>query len=279
VSATGTAFAIEQQWNEAEPVGWLQWATGDTVCVTFDAVPGARLDSVSVMLRRPGSIAGAVYKYSGTQNPTPLGQRLSAPLTASTVMDTPVPYPVPYPNVSTIDLRSQNIPGDNPLALAFVTGADPTSPALVVALAPTSDPVHSYIYSTSFDPAGWYIVTSNDAGDTMYVYPWRAYYSYVSTDVPAVVTLAPRAFTLAQNYPNPFNPSTRLEFTLATAGPATLRIYNALGETVATLFEGRAEAGRVYAVTFDGSDLPSGVYFARLEAGRRAAARKLVLLK
>jgi hypothetical protein len=95
----------------------------------------------------------------------------------------------------------------------------------------------------------------------------------------AKTSAAPQTLQLSQNYPNPFNPSTSIEFTVPTAGRATLKIFNALGQEVATLFDGVASAGRRHQITFDGSRFASGIYFSRLEFGGKTEFKKMVLLK
>jgi len=85
-------------------------------------------------------------------------------------------------------------------------------------------------------------------------------------------------FRLSSNYPNPFNPSTTIEYALPHSGYATLRIYNVLGEEVATLVDGDHAAG-TFTATWDASDLPSGVYFYRLTAGEYVQTRKMVSLR
>ena len=87
----------------------------------------------------------------------------------------------------------------------------------------------------------------------------------------------PAALALAAA-PNPFNPSCSIAFELARPGEVDLAVYNLLGERVATLQAGRLPAGS-YRRTFDGAVLPSGLYFARLEAGGRSRVVKLTLLR
>ena len=96
------------------------------------------------------------------------------------------------------------------------------------------------------------------------------------TSVPEV---APRVFTLMQNYPNPFNPSTEIKFSVETTNHARLEVYNTLGQKVATLFDGIAEAGQYHKVRFNASGLSSGVYFYRLVSGNRTDSKKLTLLR
>ena len=93
----------------------------------------------------------------------------------------------------------------------------------------------------------------------------------------------PRAFALEPNVPNPFNPTTSIAFTLPDAARASLAIYDVAGRRVRTLVSGRVSGG-VHRVRWDGRDdrgqpVASGVYFARLRAGDRAATRKMVLVR
>ena len=90
----------------------------------------------------------------------------------------------------------------------------------------------------------------------------------------------PTAMTLFQNFPNPFNPDTRIRFVLSgtTAVTVTLRAFNLLGEEVGTLVDGVLEPG-VHVVHFDGGNLPSGVYYYKLEAGGEVAMKSMILLK
>lgn len=86
-------------------------------------------------------------------------------------------------------------------------------------------------------------------------------------------------FTLTQNHPNPFNPSTTFSFAMHTAEPVTVTVYNALGQSVAELFNGIANAGEFYTMSFNGSQLSSGTYFYALRSASRNEVRKMVLMK
>ncbi len=88
----------------------------------------------------------------------------------------------------------------------------------------------------------------------------------------------PGKFDLAQNYPNPFNPTTTIDYSVPQTGTVSLKVYNLLGQEIATLFSGVQQAGN-HAAVFDGSRLASGVYFYKLQAGSNAMTKKLVLLK
>jgi len=79
-------------------------------------------------------------------------------------------------------------------------------------------------------------------------------------------------------YPNPFNPATAISFTLQRAGDARLVVYDVAGRQVRELLHTSLTAGE-QRVTFDASDLPTGVYLARLASGSFSATQKLLLLK
>ncbi len=95
---------------------------------------------------------------------------------------------------------------------------------------------------------------------------------------PTFNTATVTEYALHQNYPNPFNPSTIIAFDLVEANDVLLKVYNPLGQVIAKLVEGEMEAGR-HTVSFDAADLPSGLYFYRLESGDFNAVKKMILMK
>ncbi len=92
------------------------------------------------------------------------------------------------------------------------------------------------------------------------------------------LTSVPTEFSLSQNYPNPFNPSTSIEFSLPRSTEVSLRVFDMLGKEVVTLVNENKSTGS-YRVSFDGSNLASGVYVYRLETDKFIDTKKLVLLK
>jgi hypothetical protein len=88
----------------------------------------------------------------------------------------------------------------------------------------------------------------------------------------------PTCFTLEQNYPNPFNPSTKISYQLPVRGNVTLRVFNSLGEEIRTLIDEQKDAGN-YEIEFNASDLPSGIYIYKINAGNYTAVKKMILLK
>jgi hypothetical protein len=89
---------------------------------------------------------------------------------------------------------------------------------------------------------------------------------------------APTKYTLEQNYPNPFNPVTSIHYVVGSQGHVTLKVYDVLGNEVATLVNEQKPSG-TYEVEFDGTNLPSGIYFYQLKAGTFVETKKMVLLK
>ena len=85
-------------------------------------------------------------------------------------------------------------------------------------------------------------------------------------------------FSLSQNYPNPFNPTTSINFSIPKTGLVTLKVYDILGKEIATLVNEVKNTGS-YTVEFNGSNLPSGTYFYRLEASDNLDVKKMVLIK
>ncbi len=92
------------------------------------------------------------------------------------------------------------------------------------------------------------------------------------------VEIVPIEFELSQNYPNPFNPSTTIRFSLPKQTQLKLNLYSMLGELVETIAEGNYEVGN-YKVTFNASNLPSGVYIYRIESSDYVQTKKMLLLK
>ncbi|MBN1634329.1 MAG: T9SS type A sorting domain-containing protein, partial [Ignavibacteria bacterium] len=96
--------------------------------------------------------------------------------------------------------------------------------------------------------------------------------------------ITPEKYELSQNYPNPFNPVTNIQFTIPKSGLVSLKVYDVLGREVKSLVNEFKQAGS-YIVSFDvrhggsSSELSSGIYFYRLEAGDFVQIKRMILLK
>jgi photosystem II stability/assembly factor-like uncharacterized protein len=131
-----------------------------------------------------------------------------------------------------------------------------------------------------------YTFTDNDFNPGKYQYKLKQidydgsfeYSQIIEVEIPYV-----NEFSLSQNYPNPFNPSTKIKFEIPGQVRndntlVTLKVYDILGREVSTLVNEEKPAGE-YEVEFDGSSLPSGIYFYQLKAGEYVETKKMVLLK
>ena len=126
----------------------------------------------------------------------------------------------------------------------------------------------------------WRVKAANTAGSSAF----SATFSFTSilTSIQHTANRIPDKFILNQNYPNPFNPSTILSYSLAADSRVVIAVYDVLGHVVSTLVNADKAAG-TYQISFNGSNLSGGMYFARIEAknGSRSfvQVRKMILLK
>ena len=88
----------------------------------------------------------------------------------------------------------------------------------------------------------------------------------------------PSEYNLSQNYPNPFNPTTVINFSIPQSGLVTVKVYNTLGQEVAELVNSVKAAG-TFEVSFDASNLTSGMYIYKITSGKFSATKKMLLLK
>jgi hypothetical protein len=102
--------------------------------------------------------------------------------------------------------------------------------------------------------------------------------SFEYSNVIEVTTIAPENFEISQNYPNPFNPTTKIEFKVPQQSNVNIKVYNTIGEVVAVLLNDQLETGN-HTVSFDASNLPSGIYIYRIETEDFSQSMKMTLLK
>jgi hypothetical protein len=121
----------------------------------------------------------------------------------------------------------------------------------------------------------WRLTSTNALGTSDWSPIWR--FRTVVTSVTQVPGI-PTEFALTQNYPNPFNPLTTIAFSVPEEAKTSLVVYDILGREVGVLVDDVVQPGN-YQVQFDGSRLSSGVYFYRLQAGKFANTKRLLLLR
>jgi hypothetical protein len=162
-------------------------------------------------------------------------------------------------NGSLTRLRTQNVPGSAPAGNYWYEARVGTYP--------------SAVWNTS----GFAFVKSM-TGDGGWIGDWTNWGDAIGNEEAAVSAVTPVAFALLTASPNPFNPSTVLRYQLPMASLVSLRVYDTAGRLVETLVDGYRAAGS-HEVTFDASNLASGLYIYQLSAGNFNATGKMVLMK
>ncbi len=185
--------------------------------------------------------------------------------------------------------------GSIPLDTTFYWKAIPTAESYDFILARSADFAQSSIVAdvkdltdTSYSVTGmlnytlyfWKVRAKNSYGYS----PWTKYASFRTVNATGVEDqqFIPTEYSLEQNYPNPFNPTTKIRFSIPQAGLTTIKIYNLLGQEVATLVNEYKNAG-TYEVEFDSysilGGLPSGIYLYRINVNNFTLSKKMILMK
>ncbi len=143
------------------------------------------------------------------------------------------------------------------------------------------DPIASTLEPMFYDDAVagaseyFYLITAVDQNGNESEYSTEALATALGVDSEGII---PNDYALSQNYPNPFNPATTVEFALPHDGMVTVKIYNLLGEEVATLVNDVRPAG-YHKVTWNAGNYASGVYLLQMRSGDYSRTRKLMLMK
>ena len=98
------------------------------------------------------------------------------------------------------------------------------------------------------------------------------------TDVEDHSSEIPFQFMLEQNYPNPFNPSSTIKYSIPASEFVTIKVYDVLGNEIATLVNEEKSAGN-YELVFNATELSSGIYFYKLQSGSFVETKKMILIK
>jgi Secretion system C-terminal sorting domain len=137
----------------------------------------------------------------------------------------------------------------------------------------TTTEVHTLTLTTKYY---WRVLAKNQSSISVYSTIFNFIVAITGiNDKPSTI---PTVYSLYQNYPNPFNPSTIIRFDLPEAGFVTMKIYNILGKEVRTLVNEFRNAGK-FNITFEGSNLPSGIYIYTIKSNNFSSVKKMMLLK
>ncbi len=131
--------------------------------------------------------------------------------------------------------------------------------------------------SVDLPASGKYIIRLH-SGNTYSENPYSVTFKFKALSGIQTGDVVPEKYALFQNYPNPFNPGTVIRYQLSAASDVQLVIYNQLGQKVKTLVNERQETGK-YSLTFDASDLSSGIYYYKITAGSFVQIRQMILIK
>jgi pectinesterase len=131
------------------------------------------------------------------------------------------------------------------------------------------------------------IFAKTSAASPLVTYDWRPTTATPADELPITITSiegengsigVPYRLTLT-NYPNPFNPETSIRFSAPVDGRAVVKVFNLLGQLVATVYDGTVRGGEWYLARFGGPRIPSGTYLCRIECGSQYLVRRMVLIR
>jgi len=212
---------------------------------------------------------------------TVTGEGIPTPVPIFNVDPTTLPFgSVTIGNSSTLSFRIENIGTAN----LEVTNITSNQPAFTVNMtSATIAPGNDQNVEVTFAPTneqmyyGLIEITHNASGSPSYV-------NVTGEGIPAVgiddelFSQVPTEYKLLQNYPNPFNPSTSIIFGLPEAGDIKITLFSIVGEEITILFSGYKHAG-YHRIEFYAQNLPSGIYFYKLQAADFIEIKKMILLR
>jgi hypothetical protein len=135
-------------------------------------------------------------------------------------------------------------------------------------------PPHTFGYYTLYY---WRIASINGIGQGSFSTSWT-FRPLGPIGISLISSEIPTENKLYNNYPNPFNPSSNIKYQIIKNANTVLRVYDILGKEVITLVNEKQSPG-IYGVTFDGSNLPNGIYFYSIHSGDFTDTKRMVLIK
>ncbi len=212
--------------------------------------------------------------------------------TASDYRSLLIRYPDPPGAFSLVTPADSTVAGLEPISFTWRRAIDPdTDPETVYTLEFSDTPDFEDGPDIAVDADGdttvtvwseeygvWYWRVHAGDNNTTGTYSTEVYTLILQgSDVDDDLSELPASFAL-ESWPNPFNPSTTITFSIPAAGMVRLAVYDIVGREVTVLLDHAMREG-IHSVTFDGSDLPSGIYFCRLDHDSHSLMRKLTLVK
>jgi len=283
-------------------------AFGNTV-LTWTVGTGATGNQVWRQVVTAQRNPGTLYKTSGTETYELIGTLAG---NASTYTDLTAEEGVAYEYAVTafdatgstaIPPSSGTPPPVSPLKTPTGLSAVAGTAKVVLTWTDNSSVEDGYKVERSTNGTTWTVLATTNASATSYsdngladgTYSYRvravdatvpesAYSNTASATVTTVVTGVsdlsgtPTEFALMQNYPNPFNPSTKIRFALPNSANVHIAVYNLIGQEIAQLASGEMSAG-YHEVVWDASNVNSGIYFYRIQAGSFTELKKMILMK
>jgi len=216
--------------------------------------------------------SGNIQRFVGARlNDPPGAFSLLAPVDDSTFVTSDVSVSIEFSWATSMDPDSDSVS----YVLQIDTVASFDSPALQDS-AVGSATSHVVVFPLEEDTWFWRVLATDGMYTVQSNESWRVNIEIVASTDPE--TVLPQEATLEQNYPNPFNPTTTIKYTIPRAGFVRLSVFNLLGQILAVVSEGNQGAG-THDVEFKSGDIPSGIYFYRIEAGGFVQTRKMVIAK
>ena len=205
----------------------------------------------------------------------------AGPVVIDSLIVTYNPFPRTYTIKAAVKNESQSVTLEN---LYINMSTDDSSITYIIG----SLSINSLAHGQTIIPSGSFTVrvdTNTFSGEFKFnfnIYSntllyWHDSFTYIITEVEENESL-PFTYNVEQNYPNPFNPMTNIKFRIADRGFVSLKVFDVLGNEVATLVNEEKPAG-TYELTWNAKNLPSGIYFYRLQAGSFIDTKKMILIK
>ncbi len=252
--ATGGGWAIDVQGTA--PISEANWVPGDTVVIVFEVVAEGPFQGHQRIIRHV-TVEDSPENLGNIALPVEL-TAFTATIKSTSLADQVLLEWRTVGETNNLGFEVQrSLDKKNFARLGFIAGAGSTNIAQG----------YSYVDETAAVGTWFYRLKQIDRDG-----------SFTFSEVKGIEVMPPQKYELTQNFPNPFNPRTEIAFHVRQEGVVELKVFDLLGREVRTLVNERMRAG-IHRVTFDGRDLPSGMYLYTIKAGNFHAVKKMLLVK